>query len=173
MCELPEVARALVILSDQGLVAYHVPAEDQAADAHRLHAHLASRLPAAMVPGAFVALAGFPRTLSGKLDEAALPPPVTRLEPVSAGRPVPSGEVELLVASVWSEVLGIADIGSDDDFFALGGHSLVALHVVSRLRKRLGVTVFSKDVYRLPVLADFARHIEELRGRSLGQEPAS
>ncbi|MEW1838378.1 non-ribosomal peptide synthetase [Nonomuraea angiospora] len=169
MCELPEVARALVTLSHHSLVAYYVPTSDHRRDAEacvpRLRAHLSARLPSAMMPVAFVPLDDFPRTPSGKLDTAALPPPPPRSPSADVRRPAPVGEVETLVAGVWSEVLGISDISADDDFFALGGHSLVALHVVSRLRKQLGTTVSSKDVYRMPVLTDFARHIEELRTR--------
>ncbi|MBO3751466.1 non-ribosomal peptide synthetase [Streptosporangiaceae bacterium NEAU-GS5] len=169
MCELPGVAQALVTLSGHGLVGYYVPASRGDVDAERLRAHLAARLPAALIPAALVALDAFPRTVSGKLDTAALD---ARLETTT--RQAPMGEVETLVAGVWSEVLGIADISAADDFFALGGHSLVALHVVARLRKHLGTTVSSKDVYRIPVLADFARHIEDLRERQRpGREPVA
>ncbi len=146
----PGVTSAVVVLRDEQLVAYHVGGGE-------LREAATSTLPEYMVPAAFVRLDELPRTPNGKLDTAALPAP-------GAGTrgPAPRGPVEELIADVWSEVLGRDGVGADDDFFALGGHSLVALRVVARLKKNFGVPVCTKDVYRHPKLADLAKHVSAL-----------
>ncbi|UOX91001.1 non-ribosomal peptide synthetase [Amycolatopsis sp. FBCC-B4732] len=149
LCEAPGVTAAAVVLRDDRLIAYHVGGGDPRATA-------AEKLPEHMVPAAFVRLETLPRTPNGKLDTAALP------EPEADGGPAPSGPVEELIADVWAEVLGRDGVGADDDFFALGGHSLVALRVVARLKKNFGVPVSTKDVYRHPRLADLAKHVSAL-----------
>jgi acyl-coenzyme A synthetase/AMP-(fatty) acid ligase/acyl carrier protein len=152
LCDAPGVTAAAVVLRDDQLVAYHVGGGSEEA-----RAAAAAQLPGYMVPAAFVRLDQLPRTPNGKLDTAALPAPAAE-----AGGAAPSGVVEELIADVWSEVLGRDRIGADDDFFALGGHSLVALRVVARLKKNFGVPVSTKDVYRHPRLADLAQHVSAL-----------
>ncbi|MEU5956302.1 non-ribosomal peptide synthetase [Streptomyces sp. NPDC047525] len=170
----PAVARAAVLVHDGGsadeqLVAYCTPAEPSAqptADAlsAALRDHATGALPAFMVPSFYVLLNELPLTPNGKLDTDALPDPraaagttaVTTVPPGSE----PEGAFETLIASVWSEVLGREGIGADDDFFALGGHSLMALRVVARLKKHLGLSVSTKEVYRHPRLRDLAVHVE-------------
>jgi acyl carrier protein len=70
------------------------------------------------------------------------------------------GAVEELIADVWCEVLGRDRISADDNFFALGGHSLLALRVISRLKRELGVTVRTREVYGHPRLRDLAEFVE-------------
>ncbi|WP_328457314.1 non-ribosomal peptide synthetase [Amycolatopsis sp. NBC_00438] len=147
--DAPGVTAAAVVLREDQLVAYHVGGE-------RPQVAAAGKLPEYMVPTAYVRLDALPRTPNGKLDTAALP------APVAEGGAAPSGPVEELIADVWSEVLGRDGVGADDDFFALGGHSLVALRVVARLKKNFGVPVSTKDVYRHPRLADLAKHVAAL-----------
>lgn len=153
-----DVARAVVTLRDERLVAYLVPADGEVPSVQRLRDHLAATLPDFMVPTEFVLIERVPLTPNGKPDLAALPEPTRATE---TGR-APRGEFEELIASVWSEVLGRDGIGSDDDFFALGGHSLMAIRVVARLRKNLGVVVPTRQVYRHPRLHDLARYVESL-----------
>jgi amino acid adenylation domain-containing protein len=156
----PGVIAAAVVVRDDGplgqrLVAYHVGPDGST---ERLRAAAAAALPDFMVPTEFVQLAELPRTANGKLDIAALPAPAAD-SPTGAE---PAGEFEELIADVWSEVLGRDQVSADDDFFALGGHSLVALRVVARLKKGFGLTMSTKDVYRHPRLSDLARHVESL-----------
>ncbi|MCG8925095.1 non-ribosomal peptide synthetase [Lentzea sp. CC55] len=154
----PAVAAAAVVVRDDLAgqpVAYYVPSG--LAGAHDLREHAAASLPEVMVPAAFVEVAALPLTPGGKLDTAALPAP-----PVAAGT-APEGEFEQFIARVWAEVLGRDAVNADDDFFALGGHSLVALRVVSRVKKTFGLKMSPRDVYRHPRLTDLARHVESLR----------
>lgn len=90
----------------------------------------------------------------------ALPDPVnhTRIDDEAE----PEGLVEELIAAVWTDVLSMDRVRLDDDFFALGGHSLAALRVAARVCKQLGVTLSTRDIYRLPRLRDLAGHVARL-----------
>jgi amino acid adenylation domain-containing protein len=127
-----------------------------------LASYLARRLPAAMVPARFVALAALPRLPTGKVDRRALPPAEEARVPegLAAGA-APRTPVEEIVAAAWSEVLGCEAVSRDDNFFALGGHSLLATQVVSRLERALGVRVPLRRIFEAPRLADLARAVEE------------
>ncbi|MFD0381686.1 amino acid adenylation domain-containing protein [Streptomyces stramineus] len=170
LCSHPGVTAAVATLRrGTELLAHYVPAGSTGPAPEELRAHTAAALPGYMVPAAFVALDALPTTVSGKVDVHALPAPgpgTRRLGTQLPGHDGPDGldgEIEELIAAVWSEVLGRDGIRPDDDFFALGGHSLVALRVVSRLKKRIGVVMPTKDIYRHPRLRDLAGHAESLR----------
>ncbi|MEU8287635.1 amino acid adenylation domain-containing protein [Micromonospora sp. NPDC048905] len=155
----PQVTGAAVTVSGSGgdahLVGYLVP-ED--VDADVVQARLRARLPDHMVPRRWMTLADLPTTTGGKLDRAALPEP---LHPGSS-RVSPRTEAEHLVATVWGEVLNRPEIWADDDFFALGGHSLAATRVVGRLRDALHLAIPVQTLFDRPVLADFATAVEHL-----------
>ncbi|MFI1170069.1 amino acid adenylation domain-containing protein [Streptomyces melanogenes] len=163
--EHPAIGAAVVALrtgpdGDTLLAAYYVTEPDAAVSDDELRAHCAATLPAHVVPSAFVRLEALPLTPGGKVDTAALPE-ITAAA-TAAGR-APEGELEQLIAGVWAEVLGRDSVHADENFFALGGHSLVALRVVSRLKRATGIVLPTKDVYRFPRLSDLARHAESLR----------
>ena len=137
------------------LVAYIVARGASPASA-LLQEHLQRKLPAHMVPGVFVMLQAMPLTPNGKVDRAALP------EPGQGSRPAyvaPRNELEAMLARTWEEILGVENVGAADDFFALGGHSLVATRLVSRVRSLLGRDIAVRSVFQHPCLADFARHV--------------
>ncbi|MFF3935180.1 amino acid adenylation domain-containing protein [Streptomyces phaeofaciens] len=144
----PDVAQALVTVRQDGprkqLVAYVVPAPDTAADPARLRGHVAARLPDHMVPAAVVTLERFPQLANGKLDRAALPAP--DFTALSSGR-APATPVEHLLCTVFAEVLGLERVGVDDDFFALGGDSIVAMQLVGRARAA-GLRISPRLVFR-------------------------
>jgi amino acid adenylation domain-containing protein len=141
------------------LVGYHVSTVPAAA----LRAALAETLPEYMLPGDLVPLAALPLTENGKLDRAALPDPAAPdAGTTDAGDGAELGAVAQVIAEVWAEVLGRDRVGADDDFFALGGHSLVALRAVARLKRTFGVAISTRDVYRHPRLSELARHVETL-----------
>ncbi|GIH95232.1 amino acid adenylation domain-containing protein [Planobispora siamensis] len=125
---------------DRRLVAYYVPA----GPVDDLSAHCEARLPEYMVPSVFVPLEGIPLNQNGKVDREALPEPAVVVgddlaEPVTG--------TEILVAGVWKEVLGVENLSIDHDFNALGGHSLLLIRMVARLRK-----VMPADGYQVTVL---------------------
>ena len=158
--EHPGVRQAVVLAredapGDRRLVAYVVGD----ADGEALRAHLAERVPAYMVPAAYVRLDAFPLTPNGKVDRKALPAPEGDAF-ASRGYEAPANEAEQAVAAIWAELLGTERVGRGDDFFALGGHSLLAVRVVSRVRQALGAEASPGDLFERPVLADFARGLD-------------
>ncbi|SDY22683.1 amino acid adenylation domain-containing protein [Lysobacter sp. yr284] len=148
------------------LVAYAAPAaadDDRADFAAALREHLRERLPEPLRPAAIVVVAALPRSAHGKLDRAALPPP----DDDAYGRrdyraPQPGSETEL--ARLWQELLGRERIGRDDDFFALGGHSLSAARLLGRLRRQWRVELPVSAIWQHPTLAAQAAALDALRG---------
>ena len=113
-----------------------------------------------MVPSAVVVVDGLPVTAAGKVDRAALPAPGSAGSAGAGGRE-PAGAVEVLLCSVFAEVLGVERVGVDDDFFDLGGHSLLATRLASRIRVVLGAEVDLGTVFDAPTVAGLARRLEE------------
>ncbi|WP_327370480.1 non-ribosomal peptide synthetase [Streptomyces sp. NBC_01217] len=177
----PAVSAAAVISrrepsGDLALVAYPVLVPGSGATAAELHAHLAERLPDYLVPRDVVLLERLPLTANGKLDRAGLPEPGSgdRMRraaigagPGSGGRGhvAPRTPVEQSIASIWSEVLGVANIGVHDDFFALGGHSLLAARLVARIRQafpQVPADTLLRDLLRRPTVAEFTSTMGQL-----------
>ena len=120
----------------------------------RLRDHLKDRLPAYMVPSAFVILKELPLTLNGKVDRRALPAP--RLEAYSSREyEAPQGEIEEVLAGIWQELLRVERVGRQDNFFELGGHSLLIVQMMERLR-RAGFHAEVRGVFENPTLASLA-----------------
>lgn len=145
---------------EKRLVAYLVPRGDAPAEAD-LRAWIRDRLPEYMVPSAFVVLEALPLTPNGKVDRNALPDP----EPERiglAGPSVPaSGPIEEALAAVWADVLGRASVGVRESFFEIGGHSLLAAQMLSRVRETFDVDVPLKSLFDEPTVAALARHVQE------------
>src|SRR5690606_20844454 len=167
MRDMAGVEEAVVLALRQGgqtaqLIAHaagaHVPGSEAVLQ------HLQGVLPAYMVPQHIVLHEKLPRTPAGKVDRLKLPEP-QRLQGASAP---PQGKTECDVAMIWQAVLGCAAIGRHDNFFAIGGRSLDAMQMVSRLRRDLKLAVELIDLFEAPVLSDFA---QRLSGREAGQEP--
>jgi amino acid adenylation domain-containing protein len=145
------VADALVIVRDeQRLVAYVVTTDVVATS--DLRAFAARALPDYMVPSAIVALERFPLTAHGKVDVKALPSPETQRGKLTA----PRTQVERELAALWCEVLGVDVVGIDEDFFALGGHSLMATQLVSRINIAYAIDLPLRRVLEAPTVADLA-----------------
>ncbi|WP_336084315.1 non-ribosomal peptide synthase/polyketide synthase [Nocardia sp. SSK8] len=155
-------ARAVVVVRDDAgvgeqLVAYVVEAEPGAVVVEELRAAALRALPGYMVPAAFVLLDALPVNASGKLDRKALPAP----DRVVTAYAAPVGPVEETVARVFGEVLGLERVGRDDDFFALGGNSLVATQVAARLGADLGCRLGVRDLFAATTVARLAVTVAE------------
>ncbi|WP_199442872.1 non-ribosomal peptide synthetase [Umezawaea beigongshangensis] len=141
------------------LVAYVVPVGPEPAR-RELRDLAQERLPSYMVPAAFHYLPAFPLTVNGKLDRRALPEPV-RSDSVDARYAAPRDDAERTVARLWGEVLGLDRVGVDDDFFQLGGDSLSAVRVSSRIRAAFGVDVPVRALFDAPTVAALASRLSE------------
>ena len=133
-----------------------------APSAAELRAHLERLLPAYMVPAAYVPMPLLPLTVNGKLDRRALPAPGPDGFASDGERTAPRTTAEQLVAEAWTDVLGTGEVGIDDDFFALGGDSILAIRVISRLRAAFGAEVSPRLLFTHPRLADLAVALGEL-----------
>ena len=170
----PAVREAVTIARTEAdgqvrLIAYVVPASAVPA-AQELREHLKQRLPEYMLPAAFIALETLPLNANGKLDRRALP------DPGAAGR-VGAGEIveprdaeERRVAEIWQEVLKIGRVGVHENFFDLGGHSLAAMQVASRLRGAANADVSFLDVFERPTIAGLAEALRTSGGPPENEE---
>jgi amino acid adenylation domain-containing protein len=165
----PDVREAAVLLREgpagPRLIAYAVPREPGAA-LPDLRAWLRDRLPEVMIPAGVVPLDALPLTPNGKLDREALPEPdgARRVAPESFA--APRAGLESAIAQVWREVLGVSEVASGDNFFDLGGHSLLLVEAQTRLKERLGEEVSLLDLFRNPNVGSLARF---LAGRAAGK----
>ncbi|WP_433606607.1 non-ribosomal peptide synthase/polyketide synthase [Prescottella agglutinans] len=158
LLELPSITQSVVLVKSDQLVAYVVA--DGPFDAEVAKAALAKSLASYMVPAVFVVLDVFPLNASGKLDRKALPEPVFEAREFRA----PTSPVEEIVAGVFAEVLGVDRVGRDDDFFALGGNSLVATQVVSRLGAALDAQVPVRVLFEVSTVEGIAGQVQSLIG---------
>ncbi|WP_156665587.1 amino acid adenylation domain-containing protein, partial [Rhodococcus phenolicus] len=166
------VAQAVVVVHDgdlgQQLVGYVVPESGVVVDSGVVRAGLGSVLPGYMVPDALVVLDEFPLNASGKLDRKLLPAPVFQAREFRA----PSTPVEEIVAGVFAGVLGVERVGADDDFFALGGNSLIATQVAARLGAALDTTVPVRLLFEAPSVAERPRErSSRVRARKASGSP--
>ncbi|HEX6039303.1 MAG TPA: amino acid adenylation domain-containing protein [Longimicrobium sp.] len=173
----PEVAQAVVVLRTGGggprLVAYVAGTDGiPAADAGALREHLRTRLPDYMVPSAFVALSALPLNSSGKVDRRALPAPPddgAEYEP-------PATATETALAELWAELFPGRRIGREDGFFGMGGHSLLAMQLISRMVRAFGVEIPIRTLFEAPRLREMAARIDDAvrvtSGPEDGIEPA-
>ena len=168
----PDVAQAAVTARENRagepyLAGYVTAAPGRAPDPQRLRAHCRGALPRHLVPLAFTVLDALPLTANGKLDRRALPAPV---ESRTAGR-APADDAERLLCAVYAEVLGLPEVGADDDFFDLGGHSLAAARLVGLLRSRGKADLEVRAVFEAPSPAALALRLPPA-GPPRGPAPA-
>nr|BAX90000.1 Non-ribosomal peptide synthetase [Kibdelosporangium sp. AK-AA56] len=176
LTDQPEVAQAAVTVHGQRLVAYVVPAEGCEVDAAGLRRQVAAKLPEYMVPQIVVGLDRLPLTANGKLDRAALPaPPEPR--PANTDRTGPRTAAEETLCALFAPLLGLApdQVSPDDDFFDLGGDSIIAIQLVSRARAA-GLLISPQEVFRSRTpgrLAASARALPTSDGTTREPEPRS
>jgi amino acid adenylation domain-containing protein/non-ribosomal peptide synthase protein (TIGR01720 family) len=172
LADHPEVAECAVeareAAAGRRLVAWVAPRDGRSLAVAGLRRFLAARLPEAMLPAAFVPLPALPRTPAGKIDRRALPQP-SDLEPRAAApaASAPHTAVEAALARIWAEVLRVPQVGVDDDFFALGGDSILSLQVVSRAAEA-GLHLTPRQLFDHPTVAALAAVAVEARAAEEG-----
>ena len=143
---------------DKYLAAYITPQSGAQPAIEQIRTALASELPDIMQPKTVLVLKAFPLTPNNKIDRRALPDAST---PVATPRP-PAGaesQLEKEIASIWEQVLGVPKAGTTDNFFDLGGHSLLVIQVQRRLREATGREISITDMFRLPTISALAAHL--------------
>jgi natural product biosynthesis luciferase-like monooxygenase protein len=165
--EHPAVRESAVVAretagGDKQLVACVIPRDGQNPATRLLRQYARQKLPEHMVPAQFVFLGAFPQTPNKKIDRQALPAPANgSLEHENDFEP-PATEVEETLAGLWSELLEIQRVGRRDNFFESGGHSLLAMQLVGRIRTRFGVDLPLKNLFEHPTVAGLAEAIDAL-----------
>jgi amino acid adenylation domain-containing protein len=124
-----------------------------------LRDYLARQLPSVMLPAAYVPLDALPLTPNGKLDRKALPPADLRQPATQASIVAPRTPLEEILAGVWAEVLGAQQVGAEDNFFDIGGHSLLASMVASRISQAFKIAFPVRALFEAPTVAQLARHM--------------
>lgn len=161
-------------LQGKRLIAYIVPEQEQSLSVSDMRPFLLKSLPDFMVPAAFIILKTLPLTAHGKIDRSALPAPeqeASTREEVFAGPRTPTEEV---LTSIWLEVLHIKRIGIHDNFFAAGGHSLLAMQITSRIHEKFQVEIPLRSLFEAPTIAELSlvvTHALHAPPRESSQEP--
>jgi amino acid adenylation domain-containing protein len=162
----PAVRDAVVVakvnaFDEARLIAYYVPPPGQAPSATELRRFLLQRLPNFMVPSGFITLDSFPLNENGKLNRMALSAIADGWsEPDDIPSRPPRTETEEILAAIWREVLEVDRIGIDDDFFSLGGHSLIATRVASRVNSSFQTDLPLRRFFELPTIVELAEAID-------------
>ena len=161
----PGVREAVVVArpdrqGETRLIAYTVARVQPAPSTAEMQEFLREKTPAHMVPSAFVALESLPLTTSGKIDRKALPASEATGLSKKAFVP-PRSTTEIAIAEMWSELLGVKEIGIEDDFFDVGGHSLLGIQLMWKLRRRFGRSVPVTTLFAKRTIAELAALIEE------------
>jgi len=175
LAEHPSVRDAVVVAQqekdgDKRLVAYHtiMPDSESEPDTEALRTWLAQELPRHMVPVVYVRLRKLPLTLNGKVDRKALPAPDS-WQPDS-NHVAPETATEAILMEIWAAVLKLDQVGVTDDFFALGGHSMLATQIIARANQELDVEIALNLIFRFPTIRALASLIDRGGKHQIPQE---
>ena len=160
----PELREAYVHVTgnasgDKQVIAYVVARGTSVPSTNDLRKYLQAHLPEYMIPSLFVVLEALPLTSNGKVDTRLLPVPSTGRAELAASFLAPRNAVEEVLADIWAEVLGIEQVGVQDNFFLLGGHSLLATQIISRVYTSFQVKLPIRTLFIAPTVADMAEAI--------------
>jgi amino acid adenylation domain-containing protein len=168
--EQPGIRKAVVVAHENGagdkyLVAYYTTEPEKSSEtteamACALRENLSAVLPEYMAPAAYVKMEAMPLTSNGKLDRRALPAPDGTAYAAS-GYEAPVGEIETMLAEIWADLLNLERVSRHDNFFALGGYSLLVTKLIARIRKELGVEIKVQELFSKPTLFLLAKHLTD------------
>ena len=147
------------------LVAYGVPRQEMP-PSEELRKHILNSLPDYMAPELYIPLQRIPLTANGKVDRRALPSPDSAPKSKSRATILPGTPMEQIIAGLWREVLGMEQVGLDDNFFVLGGHSLSATQVMARLGAALNLELSVRLLFETPTIAGLAGSIEDTQQKN-------
>lgn len=167
--EHADVKDTLVIadeVNDKKRLLTYIASDNPELTASALSDFLAKSLPAYMIPARYVFLRRLPKTLNGKIDRKALPDKSLAVTPTDKSYKAPVGKVQEQLCAIWSNILGVPEIGSDSSFISLGGDSLLAVKTISRIQSDMGFTISTRDFFHLDTVAQLAGYIE---GKPVGR----
>ncbi|WP_160715183.1 non-ribosomal peptide synthetase [Chitinophaga solisilvae] len=167
----PAVQAAVVIAradhqGEKQLTAYVISGEEITPEAWRTF--LSAKLPYYMLPVFYIRMDAFPLTASGKTDRKKLPAPAAARQHTAAAFVAPSGETALQLAAIWQNILGVDAVSTKDNFFLLGGHSLTANRLISRIYKTFGIKIPLKELFLAPVFEQQLQLIWQPAGNTPG-----
>lgn len=162
---LAGVSLAAVVIQSNGqgekiICAFVVALPDSRLSEESLKHQLGQLLPAYMVPAFIELMPAMPLTTSGKVNRKALPRPTRLDQSAPLKRSIPGNECEIQLLAIWQDVLGVRELSLEDDFFALGGHSIKALAIVARVRETFGVQAELNDIYKYPTIEQLAHWLQ-------------
>jgi len=165
--EHPGVRETVVLFrelanAEKTLVACVIPREGQKPTPEQLRFHAQQQLPDYMVPGRVMFMTAFPQTPNKKIDRNAFPLPEDDLHQQQLDSKQPTTTVEDILAALWKELLGLPRVGPDDNFFQSGGHSMLAMQLVARVRKHFKVDFRLKNIFERQTLAGMAEVVEAM-----------
>ncbi|MBW4592773.1 MAG: amino acid adenylation domain-containing protein [Brasilonema angustatum HA4187-MV1] len=166
LCQHPQVQQAVITawekeLSNQYLVGYIVPKHKQTLSVSELHKFLRHKLPEYMVPSTFVMLKALPLTPNGKVNRNALPEPDDHRPELEATYEPPRTEVEQTIANIWQQMLHVEKVGIHDNFFDLGGHSLLLVQIHAKLREVLNTNISIVNLFEYPTINSLAKYLTQ------------
>ena len=172
LCAMAGISEAVVVgrelePGEQRLLAYFVPAAKPPLAASEIRALLARTFPDYMIPSAFIAMDAIPRTPNGKTDRAALPHPGRHRPGGDGPLKVPGTRIEIEVAAIWAEVLGIDRIGTDEVFVELGGDSLKAATIAARVAVRFAIDIGPGRLLAAGTVGEMAAEIAGTNGDAI------
>jgi amino acid adenylation domain-containing protein len=178
LAQHPSVQETVVMVredppGDKRLVAYVVPHLEPAPTPSELRRFLSQKLPEYMVPAVFVTLETLPRLPNRKVDRRALPAPDTSRQAMHVVFVAPHTRTEKVLADMWANLLGLQQVGVDDNFFDLGGHSLLATQVIARIRDAFSLELPLRSVFEHPTVAGLAECLETFSWAARGQQAPS
>lgn len=152
----------IILRRDERLVAYLVPQKQMALFISELRSYLEEKLPDYMIPSTFVSLDALPLTPNGKVDRQALPAPDWTRPDLEGAFVAPRTPPEKVLAEIWAEALGLVRVGVYDDFFELGGNSLLATQIISRVRDVFQAQISLRSFFEASTIAELALLIGEI-----------
>jgi acyl carrier protein len=163
LCAHPNVQECVVIVredtpNDRRLEAYFVADSNELTHSGLRH-FLQKKLPEYMIPSAFMRLDSLPLTPNGKVDRKALPTPGKTRPELQEAFVSPRNEVEETLAEIWSQVLDIQPVGIHDNFFNLGGHSIMATQIIARAHSKMGVELPLISIFESPTIAEMGKTV--------------
>ncbi len=147
---------------DKRLVGYIIPEDHAVPDLTELRNFLKSKLPDYMVPASFMVMEQFPVTLNGKVDRKLLPPPVDTMSQSATNFVGPEGDTEIRLADAFADIFKIKPIGRNDNFFDLGGNSLMAALLISKINKDLNVRISLRTIFEKQLVCQIAEEIDQM-----------